>query len=144
MELKLDFQTTTNRRQAAIRALKNFERKRDLWIAESKRQQDQFHSDMDAIEETLPPLDKKGDGLFAPPSVPVSVKCQHCGSRYSSNKIVYERRLRYRTGEIQVRGSSDLSNIAGMYWCKYYDCDGAGYGFDILPVADKRVRQVKP
>jgi hypothetical protein len=30
-----------------------------------------------------------------------------------------------------------------MWWCKYYDCDGAGFGFDLHPVKDKRVKLSK-
>jgi len=55
---------------------------------------------------------------FRPPEKPVAVQCLHCGDRYSSAEIVQETRFGYPYT---------------LAWCRNKDCDGAGFGFDILP-----------
>lgn len=53
----------------------------------------------------------------------VDVKCHHCNREYTLMDMVFEHRF----------GMNDP-----LWWCKHPTCDGAGYGFDILPVSNKR------
>ncbi len=55
---------------------------------------------------------------FRPPSKPCDVFCLHCGKEFSSDKIRWERRGK-----------------EGFWCCPTPGCDGAGYKFDIFPVA---------
>jgi len=52
---------------------------------------------------------------FGPPAEPRLVECLHCGQCYLSDYIRWDE---YR----------------GLWRCPVPDCDGCGYGFDILDV----------
>ena len=54
---------------------------------------------------------------FAPPNQNVEVQCIHCGAKYYAWEMVFEKRF----------GSK-------LWRCRDPICDGAGYGFDILPL----------
>ena len=64
----------------------------------------------------LPP--EADDDPFKPPPEAVKVECIHCGNQYSSDQIVW-------------RASPDGK---GFWVCPIEGCDGAGFGFDILPL----------
>lgn len=114
----------------------------DIHATYAKRVDD-FHKLMDGIEaELAPPARDRKDG-FAPPSKPVAVECMHCGQRYSSAEIVFERRLRFRVNHI-LGFPEAPADLIGMWWCRNYECDGAGYGFDIHAKPDRRVRLTTP
>lgn len=66
---------------------------------------------------------KETDG-FGPPNPPREVKCLHCGSKYMSDKMLYEER-----------------DGMELWWCAVLSCDGAGYGFDIFDADDPMVRR---
>lgn len=76
--------------------------------------------------------DKQWDGTspearedsFAPPVEPVAVVCVHCGKGYMSDRMVWG------TKE-GMRATSPL------WWCPTDNCDGAGYGFDVVRVDGK-------
>lgn len=57
---------------------------------------------------------------FAPPAVATEVRCLHCGETYESYLIRWEERETER-------------GIRGFWVCPIPGCDGAGFGFDILP-----------
>jgi len=58
---------------------------------------------------------------FHPPENSVEVSCLHCGQTYQSSEIVWAMRT-CRDGLIH-----------GFWVCPIEGCDGAGFGFDILP-----------
>ncbi|HAI13600.1 MAG TPA: hypothetical protein DCM28_17975 [Phycisphaerales bacterium] len=65
---------------------------------------------------------------FAPPAEPVNVYCLHCGCTYTSDKIEWKQ--------------GPTSPIPTGGWCCPLDgCDGAGYGYDILPDQSNRFSQ---
>ena len=51
------------------------------------------------------------DDPFAPPAEPVEVKCMHCERVYTSDRMRFDE----------------------LWLCAFGDCDGRGFGFDILP-----------
>ena len=61
----------------------------------------------------------KGDynDPFAPPERNIEVQCLHCGAKYGAWEMVFEKRLGVE-----------------LWWCKNPNCDGGGYGFDILDI----------
>lgn len=59
------------------------------------------------------------DDPFAPPCVPVLVRCLHCDFVYMSSEMAYGKRFH----------SHD-----SIWWCKNKTCDGGGFGFDIFPI----------
>jgi len=66
--------------------------------------------------------DERGSDPFGPPAIPTLVACLHCGEEYESYLI--ERR-RERNADGQWR----------WWWCcATPNCDGRGFGFDILPI----------
>ena len=50
---------------------------------------------------------------FRPPTISTLVGCLHCGEEYESYQIVWR---------------------DGFWRCPIQGCDGAGFGFDILPI----------
>jgi hypothetical protein len=58
---------------------------------------------------------------FHPPTDSVEVCCLHCGQTYQSSEITWETR-QYPDGVVR-----------GFWVCPIEGCDGAGFGFDILP-----------
>ena len=70
---------------------------------------------------TYDPLDSDGD-IFKPPAIPTIVGCLHCGQEYDSYRIEW-RVLTDHEG-----------NPHGFWCCTIENCDGKGFGFDILPV----------
>jgi hypothetical protein len=56
---------------------------------------------------------------FAPPAVPVEVRCMVCGQVYESWQLVW-------VEDEQLPGE-------GVWCCPTIGCDGIGFGFDILP-----------
>lgn len=90
------------------------------------------------VEATLPapvPYTRRKD-MFAPPKTPVAVRCMHCNAKYQSSKIKYEYRLENRVTAITAVPTTD-AQIEPMWWCKDEDCDGAGFGFDILEIGKR-------
>ena len=69
---------------------------------------------------TYNPLDPDADP-FKPPAIPTEVGCLHCGEEYDSYLI-----------EWRVETLADGSQ-RGFWCCPTPGCDGAGFGFDILP-----------
>ena len=69
---------------------------------------------------TYNPLDPSDDP-FGPPEVSVEVECLHCGQQYESYRI-----------EWRIKTDAD-GNQHGFWCCPMPDCDGKGFGFDILP-----------
>ena len=65
----------------------------------------------------------KDDDPFKPPQQSVLVECWHCSGQYQSSDMVYEQR-------------PEISELK-FWYCKNKDCNGAGYGFDIIPVRSK-------
>ncbi len=59
---------------------------------------------------------------FGPPAISTLVHCIHCGEEYDSYRI-----------EWQVKTCHD-GERRGFWRCPMPGCDGAGFGFDILPV----------
>jgi hypothetical protein len=100
---------------------------------------DALHSAIDKIEETLPPAQGRKIKFGKPPEAPIAVECWHCRERYSSDQMIFERRLRYRRSEIEA-GIELPADMNGLWWCRNYECDGAGYGVDLHEVQDKRVK----
>ncbi|MBI1367044.1 MAG: hypothetical protein GC162_00170 [Planctomycetes bacterium] len=66
------------------------------------------------------PLDAQAD-CFKPPAIPTEVCCLHCGLEYESYLI-----------EWRIETEPDGSKH-GFWCCPTPDCDGKGFGFDILP-----------
>jgi len=66
------------------------------------------------------PLDPEGDP-FKPPAISIEVGCLHCQEVYDSYLI-----------EWRVKTGSD-GKQHGFWCCPTPGCDGAGFGFDILP-----------
>lgn len=66
------------------------------------------------------PLDKDTD-CFKPPSVPTEVGCLHCQRVFMSDQMVW-RIMTNPDGEKH-----------GFWCCPDQDCDGKGFGFDLLP-----------
>ena len=65
------------------------------------------------------------DDPFKPPDVPVQVECIQCGDRYSSDEMVW------------VDDADDP--LGGGWWCRNTDkCDGAGFGFDVIPLGERK------
>lgn len=61
------------------------------------------------------------DDPFRPPEIPTMVGCLHCGEQYDSYLIEW-------------REMRDTDGHAHGFWCcPTPGCDGAGFGFDILP-----------
>lgn len=60
------------------------------------------------IPEELDPDNYKCQ--YAPPRKSILVYCLHCNRKYQSRGMRFEN---------------------GMWLCKYLDCNGAGFGFDI-------------
>jgi len=58
---------------------------------------------------------------FRPPEIPTEVGCLHCQQVYESYLI-----------ERRERTCAD-GNVRGFWCCPTPGCDGAGFGFDILP-----------
>src|SRR3954471_15810469 len=58
---------------------------------------------------------------FAPPSEPCECECLHCGRRFMSDQIWYQR----------VKG--DETDQRGFWMCPTSNCSGAGFTFDIFP-----------
>ena len=58
---------------------------------------------------------------FKPPAIPTEVHCIHCGHEYESYLIEW-RTMRDERGREM-----------GFWCCPVEGCDGAGFGFDILP-----------
>jgi len=58
---------------------------------------------------------------FAPPAVPTTVGCLHCGEVYDSYLI-----------EWRVYTNADGAGH-GFWCCPIPGCDGKGFGFDIFP-----------
>lgn len=58
---------------------------------------------------------------FRPPAANTMVGCLHCGQQYDSYRI------EWRTG------TSADGEPWGFWCCPIPDCDGQGFGFDILP-----------
>ena len=73
------------------------------------------------------PLDSDDDPLnpdadpFKPPAEAVEVECLHCGRRYQSDLLQWR---------IETCGDGSQR---GFWRCPMPDCDGRGFGFDILP-----------
>ena len=57
---------------------------------------------------------------FRPPTIPTQVHCLHCGEEYESYLIEW------------VEATAD-DKVEGFWRCPTPDCDGRGFGFDILP-----------
>ncbi|MBK8267590.1 MAG: hypothetical protein IPK83_04510 [Planctomycetes bacterium] len=57
---------------------------------------------------------------FGPPAKAIEVRCIHCGETYESYLIRWEERETDR-------------GVRGFWVCPVQGCDGAGFGFDILP-----------
>lgn len=66
---------------------------------------------------------------FCPPDKSVPVMCLHCGDRYSSEEI---------------RWNPEAAGGRGLWVCPTDDCDGAGFGWDILPLPGLRSRRGGP
>jgi hypothetical protein len=66
------------------------------------------------------PDDPKSDP-FRPPEIPTEVGCLHCQQVYESYLI-----------EWRERTCAD-GKVRGFWCCPTPGCDGAGFGFDILP-----------
>ena len=60
------------------------------------------------------------EDCFRPPPEACLVRCIHCGRMYSSDEIVWRE-----------------SETGGFWRCPMEGCDGAGFGFDIFPIADE-------
>lgn len=60
--------------------------------------------------------------IFKPPAISTLVGCLHCGQTYESYRI-----------EWLVETESDGRRL-GFWCCPIENCDGRGFGFDILPV----------
>jgi len=58
---------------------------------------------------------------FRPPDVPTEVRCLHCDREYDSSQIVWRESL------------DENGETVGFWCCPTPDCDGRGFGFDILP-----------
>ena len=58
---------------------------------------------------------------FAPPELSTEVCCLHCGETYDSWQIEWRVSANAEGGE------------HGFWCCPIPDCDGKGFGFDILP-----------
>jgi hypothetical protein len=67
------------------------------------------------------PFDADADP-FKPPAVSTEVACLHCGQEYGSYLI-----------EWRVVTTVDGSEH-GFWCCPTPDCDGKGFGFDLLPL----------
>jgi hypothetical protein len=67
------------------------------------------------------PLDPATDP-FRPPAVSTIVQCLHCGEEYDSYRI-----------EWRVETDPD-GQQHGFWCCPIENCDGRGFGFDILPI----------
>jgi hypothetical protein len=65
------------------------------------------------------PLDADADP-FKPPAIPTEVGCLHCHQVYESYLIEW-------------RVEVDDDGPHGFWCCPTPDCDGRGFGFDILP-----------
>jgi hypothetical protein len=61
------------------------------------------------------------DNGYDPPVVPVSVRCYVCGEAYTSDRMVFEERF----------GEDEL------WRCPTDQCDGVGFGYDVLPTSDE-------
>lgn len=63
------------------------------------------------------------DDAFAPPKDRnPKVWCLHCDRKYYAWEMVFEDRF----------GTEGLP----LWWCKYKDCNGAGFNFDILDLEE--------
>jgi hypothetical protein len=77
------------------------------------------YPDLDWIAPPEPTDNESGDGdPFGPPETPIRVRCLHCGDVYMSDEMKHEERK--------------FSPGARLWYCRNPDCDGAGFGFDIL------------
>ena len=66
------------------------------------------------------PLDREADP-FKPPEIPTEVCCLHCGEEYESYLIEW-------------RIETDAEGQPHGFWCcPIPNCDGRGFGFDLLP-----------
>lgn len=93
-----------------------------------------------AIAAFGPVIGHNDDG-FGPPAEPVEVCCMHCRLQYSSSEIVRQYRPAYQDGNVSMLGK-ELEVLEPMWWCKKFNCDGAGFNFDIHPINDNRVKGV--
>lgn len=67
------------------------------------------------------------EDVFGPPLEPVEVRCLHCGRRFVSSEMVWDRRG---------------ADWGPEFWhCPTQGCAGAGFGFDIFPVAEVDVSE---
>ena len=70
---------------------------------------------------TYDPLNPDTDP-FRPPAISTLVGCLHCGEEYDSYRIEW-------------RIETDNEGRRHGFWCcPIENCDGRGFGFDILPV----------
>ncbi len=67
------------------------------------------------------PLDADADP-FRPPAIPTLVGCLHCGEEYDSYQI-----------EWRIETCRD-GRSRGFWCCPIENCDGRGFGFDIMPI----------
>ena len=65
--------------------------------------------------------------IFAPPPKPCKVLCLHCGGQFKSSEMKYEVRP-----EMSPRFPDEP-----FWYCPDAECDGAGFGFDLLEINDK-------
>lgn len=59
--------------------------------------------------------------VFHPPTIPTLCQCLHCGEEYESYLI------QWNTDRL-------IAGRFGHWVCPTEDCDGVGFGFDILPI----------
>ena len=57
-----------------------------------------------------------------PPDLAVQSKCLHCGKVFSSSSMIWGTKEGVRA-------------LGPIWWCPTPLCDGAGFGYDIFPVA---------
>lgn len=126
---------------------KMFRRARDKILDDVQEKVDRLVS---AADERLEALavntfgkpDPSSEELFAPPAVPIKVKCLHCGGRYLSDKMRLEYRPRMQHLICESLGDG-FTRLGPLWWCKNAGCDGAGFGHDLHPVAGRK-RAARP
>ena len=73
------------------------------------------------------PKDRRWKDGFAPSlELNRTVKCLHCGDTYPETEAIYGRRARF----------TRMIPNARLWWCRNKTCDGAGVGFDLIPISE--------
>ncbi len=57
------------------------------------------------------------------------IRCLHCGQQYREGEAKFEYRPKFSTMIDELCGDS-----YGLWWCRNSNCDGAGVGFDLIPL----------